>query len=293
VKNRILLISGMSGAGKSSALRAFEDVGYYCIDNLPPPLVNTFVELCERAGTGIMDHAALAIDVRTGGFLDDFARAWQELQSRDAGARLLFFDADDPTLLQRFSETRRPHPLGAPGGVAESIRAERRLLEPIRELADDVIDTSEYNVRTLRDFLLRHFGAEERQSLSITLTSFGFRHGVPHNADLVFDVRFLPNPYYDLELRPQSGLDAPVKAFVEGQPATKQFLEHVESLLAFLLPEYAAEGKTYLTVAFGCTGGRHRSVAMVGKVNEILTQRGYSTTVLHADLDGPNRGQRR
>ena len=288
MNSRIVVISGMSGAGKSSALRAFEDIGYYCVDNLPPPLMNTFVGLCQRAGSGL-ERTALAIDARTGGFLDDFAAAWQSLREREPGARLLFFDADDPSLVQRFSETRRPHPVASAHGVIDSIRAERDLLAPMRELADDVIDTTGYNVRTLREFLLGHFGQQESQPLSITLTSFGFRGGVPQNADLVFDVRFLPNPYYDAQLRWQSGLDTPVREFVESQPATKQFLDHVEGLLAFLLPEYADEGKTYLTVAFGCTGGRHRSVAMACMVNEMLSRRGYSATVRHTDLEPEKR----
>jgi len=276
------VISGMSGAGKSSALRAFEDIGYYCVDNLPPPLMNTVVDLCQRAGSGL-ERTALAVDARTGSFLDDFAAAWQSLRERESTARLLFFDADDPTLVQRFSETRRPHPVASEGGVTDSIRAERELLAPIRALADDVIDTTEYNVRTLREFLLGHFGQEESQPLNITLASFGFRRGVPQNADLVFDVRFLPNPYYDAELRSQSGLDTAVREFVESQPATKQFL----------VPEYAAEGKTYLTVAFGCTGGRHRSVAMACMVNEMLSRRGYSATVTHTDLEDEAHGGRR
>lgn len=292
MNNRILVISGMSGAGKSSALRAFEDIGYYCVDNLPPPLMNTFVSLCLRTGSDL-ERAALAVDARTGGFLDDFASAWQALRKRDASARLLFFDAADTALVQRFSETRRPHPVPSEHGILESIRAERELLSPIRDLADDVIDTSEYNVRTLREFLLRNFDGEEKHALSITLSSFGFRRGVPQNADLVFDVRFLPNPYYDAALRPHSGLDTPVREFVESQPATKRFLEHVRALLEFLLPEYSDEGKTYLTVAFGCTGGRHRSVAMACMVEEMLSRMGYPTTVSHTDLDADTRRARR
>ncbi len=292
MSSKIVVISGMSGAGKSSALRAFEDIGYYCVDNLPPPLMNTFVGLCKRAGPGL-ERTALAVDARAGRFLDGFSSAWELLREREPSARLLFFDADDPTLVQRFSETRRPHPVASALGVIDSIGAERKLLGPIRDLADDVIDTTEYNVRTLREFLLGHFGQKESRPLNITLASFGFRRGVPQNADLVFDVRFLPNPYYDRELRPQSGLDTPVREFVESQPATQRFLDHVEGLLAFLLPEYAAEGKTYLTVAFGCTGGRHRSVAMACMVSEMLSRRGYSATVTHTDLDdGANGGRR-
>jgi len=292
VSSETVVISGMSGAGKSSALRAFEDVGYYCVDNLPPQLMHTFIDLSLRKGAQV-ERVALAVDARTATFLDDFEASWERLRLGDTPCRMLFFDASDKTLLQRFSETRRPHPVESDGGVSESIAAERELLAPIRELADEVIDTSEFNVRTLRDFLLRRFDTRSEAVPTITLASFGFRHGVPQNADLIFDVRFLPNPHYDPELRPQTGLDTPVRQFVESQAATQEFVGHLDNLLTFLLPQYVAEGKTYLTVAFGCTGGRHRSVAMTRMVNEMLTDKGYSTTVIHIDLEGPGRRERR
>lgn len=288
----LVVISGMSGAGKSSALRAFEDLGYYCVDNLPPQLMDTFVDLCARSGPEL-SRAALAVDARTATFLDDFAAAWDTIRAARTDARLLFFDADDRVLAQRFSETRRPHPVESADGVAGSIRGERELLTPLRDLSDEVIDTTEFNVRTLRDSLLSKFGTDSGLGLNVTVASFGFRRGVPDNVDLVFDVRFLPNPHYDPELRPQTGLDPAVREFVETRPATREFVEHLKGMLEFLVPQYVAEGKTYLTLAFGCTGGRHRSVAMACMVSQILAEQGVTTTVRHIDLEASEGRSRR
>ena len=292
MSHSLVVISGMSGAGKSSALRAFEDLGYYCVDNLPPQLMRTFVDLCERSGPEL-SRAALAVDARTATFLDDFAAAWEMIRAARPDARLLFFDADERVLAQRFSETRRPHPVDSDEGVAGSIQSERELLAPLRELSDEVIDTTEFNVRTLRDSLLSKFSEGKERELNVTVASFGFRRGVPKNVDLVFDVRFLPNPHYDLELRPQTGLDAPVRDFVESQPATQEFLDHLQGMLRFLVPQYVAEGKTYLTLAFGCTGGRHRSVAMACMVSQILAEQGVATSVRHIDLEASEGRARR
>lgn len=292
MSHSLVVISGMSGAGKSSALRAFEDLGYYCVDNLPPQLMRTFVDLCERSGPEL-SRAALAVDARTATFLDDFAAAWEMIRAARPDARLLFFDADERVLAQRFSETRRPHPVDSDEGVAGSIQRERELLAPLRELSDEVIDTTEFNVRTLRDSLLSKFSEGKERELNVTVASFGFRRGVPKNVDLVFDVRFLPNPHYDLELRPQTGLDAPVRDFVESQPATQEFLDHLQGMLRFLVPQYVAEGKTYLTLAFGCTGGRHRSVAMACMVSQILAEQGVATSVRHIDLEASEGRARR
>ncbi len=280
---RVLIVTGMSGAGKTSALRAFEDIGYYCVDNLPPPLMESCVDLCHRAASSL-PRLALAIDARTGVFLEQFGPAWAALKERSPRSVLLFFDAPDSVLVQRFSETRRPHPLAPTGSVGAGIEDERRVLLPLRGLADAVIDTGEFNVRSLREFLLKRFAADDAPSLNIAVTSFAYRNGVLPNADLVFDVRFLPNPHYDAELRPLTGLDDPVRSFVEGSTSTAEFLQHLERLLSFLLPRYGEEGKTYLTLAFGCTGGRHRSVAIAGMVAEQLRDRGYPTTLSHADL---------
>ncbi len=280
---RILIVSGMSGAGKTSALRAFEDIGYYCVDNLPPPLMETCVDLCHRSSPSL-PRLALAVDARTGEFLEQFEPAWAAVKKRSPRSLLLFFDAPDNVLVHRFSETRRPHPLAPTGSVAEGIQHERQVLLPLRDLADAVIDTGEFNVRSLREFLLRRFAEEEAPSLNVVVTSFAYRNGVLPNADLVFDVRFLPNPHYDPELRALTGLDDPVRRFVESSSSTAEFLQHLERLLSFLLPRYGEEGKTYLTLAFGCTGGRHRSVAIAGLVAAQLRERGYPTTLTHADL---------
>lgn len=282
-ERRILIVSGMSGAGKTSALRAFEDIGYYCVDNLPPPLMEACVDLCHRA-TPSVPRLALAIDARTGEFLEQFAPAWAEMKGRSPRSLLLFFDAPDGMLVQRFSETRRPHPLAPKGSVAEGIQHERQVLLPLRGLADAVIDTGEFNVHALREFLLKRFAEAEEASLNVAVSSFAYRNGLLPNADLVFDVRFLPNPHYDPELRSLTGLDSPVREFIESSPGTAEFLGHLERLLSFLLPRYGEEGKTYLTLAFGCTGGRHRSVAVAGMVADHLRERGYPTTITHADL---------
>lgn len=279
----LVVISGMSGSGKSTALRCFEDLGHYCVDNLPPPLIPTFVDLC-RAASGI-DRAALVVDVRTRDFLQRFAPIWEQLRRQERGrVRLLFLDADDSVLLQRFSETRRPHPLATSGTLKDGVKAERELLGPVRELADDVVDTSQFNVHGLRDFLGERFGDTEDGGLTVQVVSFAYRNGLVENADLVFDVRFLPNPHYDPELRPLTGLDKPVREFIESRPETQEFLQRTGELLRFLLPHYEREGKSYLTLAFGCTGGRHRSVAVAARVAAALQEHGYPASVSHADL---------
>lgn len=279
---RVVVISGTSGAGKSSALKCLEDLDFYCVDNLPPRLIPTMIDLCRRAAPAV-PRVALAIDARTGGFLKEFEPVWRAIREREPSARLLFFDADEEVLVQRFSETRRPHPVAPSGGVAEGIAAEREILAPLRLLADENIDTSTFNVHELREFLLDRFGAEA-DGLRITVGSFGFSRGVPDNADLVLDVRFLPNPHYDPELRPLTGLDNPVRAFVESRPETHEFLSLVDPLLDFLVPRYAQEGKSYLTIALGCTGGRHRSVALAEIVGERLRERGHEVKSKHFHL---------
>ena len=277
------MISGRSGSGKSSALRCFEDLGYYCVDNLPPPLMLTFIDLCVRASPGVV-KAALVVDVRTRDFLLLFVPVWERVRSRYPGAQLLFLDARENVLIQRFSETRRPHPLAPQGPIGDGIRSEQELLEPFRERADRVIDTTDFTVHQLREFLSQRFGDEAAGALSISVTSFAFRKGVLDNADLIFDLRFLPNPYYNPELKPLNGLDKPVREFVESRPDTQEFLEHLERMLRFLLPKYAEEGKTYLTLGLGCTGGKHRSVAIASIVAEMLQQLGYRTSLAHRDL---------
>ena len=279
----LVVVSGLAGAGKSAALNSLEDLGYYCIDNLPPALMSKFADLCEKAG-GAVDRAALVVDARTHGLLDKFAKAYEELQTRAESVELAFLDADDAVLQQRYSETRRPHPLAGDGDVLTGIRVERELLEPIRSLATRVIDTSHFTPHDLREFLFELYGSASDGRAAIRVLSFAFRSGLPKNADLVFDVRFLPNPNYVPELKLLSGMDKPVSHYVESRPETREFLNHVEGLLRFVVPRLGGEGRAYLTLAFGCTGGRHRSVAVAARVAQDLEGMGYSVTLSHRDL---------
>lgn len=276
------MLSGLAGAGKSAALHGLEDLGYYCVDNLPPALMQTFVDLCDRSGS--VERAALVVDARTHGVLEEFAAVHAALQSRGGAVDVVFLDADDAVLQQRFSETRRPHPMAVGGDVAAGIRRERELLAPLRELATQVIDTSEFTPHDLRDFIFKSFGGAGSELAAIRVLSFAFRAGLPKNADLVFDVRFLPNPNYVPDLKQLTGMDKAVKQYVESRPETREFLNHIEGLLRFLVPRLAGEGRAYLTLAFGCTGGRHRSVAVASRVAEELREMGYEVSVSHRDL---------
>ncbi len=283
----LLVVSGLSGAGKSAALACLGDLGYYCVDNLPPPLMETLVDLFDRAVPSLQG-AALGVDVRGGAFLDQFAELFSTLKQRRGAVQLIFLDAEDAVLQQRFSETRRPHPLVGDDvqSVTEGIRLERERLAPIRLLADRVIDTSHFSERDLRDFLTAQLGGEGKERLNISVMSFGYRRGLPANADLVFDVRFLPNPHYIPELKDLTGMDNAVAEFVESHRETGDFLSLLQELLGFLIPQYGEEGKTYLTLAFGCTGGQHRSVAISRRVATILEERGYRVSLIHRDIPG-------
>jgi UPF0042 nucleotide-binding protein len=269
---RIVLLTGMSGGGKSTAIRALEDAGWFCIDNLPVLLVPKLLELVVHGASDEVHRLALVIDAREGRFLDQTPQAVDEV--RRAGHRLevVFLDSADETLTRRFSETRRRHPLSPEGTVADGIALERKLLTALRAIADVVIDTTRMNVHELRDAITARFGAAgDADALNVTLVSFGYRNGIPANSDLVLDVRFLPNPYFVEGLKPHPGTDPRVSEWVLGRPQTQEFLERLESLLAFLLPQYKAEGKSYLTVSIGCTGGRHRSVALAEELSRRLT----------------------
>ena len=283
----LLVVSGLSGAGKSAALSCLEDLGYYCVDNLPPPLMETLVDLFDRAVPSLQS-AALGVDVRSRAFLDQFAELFSSLKQRRGAVQLIFLDAADAVLQQRFSETRRPHPLvgHSVSGVADGIRQERKRLAPIRLLADRVIDTSHFTERDLRDFLTAQLGGDSREGLNISVMSFGYRRGLPANSDLVFDVRFLPNPHYVPELKELTGMDNAVAEFVESHRETGEFLSLLQELLGFLIPQYGEEGKTYLTLAFGCTGGQHRSVAISRRVAMILEELGYRVSLIHRDIPG-------
>ena len=283
---RIVLLTGMSGGGKSTAVKALEDAGWFCIDNLPVLLLPKLLELVVHGASDEVRRLAVVIDARETRFLDQTPAAVDE--ARRAGHRLevVFLDSADDALLRRFSETRRRHPLSPEGTVAEGIALERKLLGALRGIADVVIDTTRMNVHELRDAITARFGAAgEADALNVTLVSFGYRNGIPANSDLVLDVRFLPNPYFVEGLKPHPGTDPRVSEWVLARPQTQEFLERLESLLAFLLPQYRAEGKSYLTVSIGCTGGRHRSVALAEELSRRLTDHHRARVkVTHRDV---------
>lgn len=279
---RLVIITGMSGSGKASVLKAFEDLGYYCVDNLPVELIDRFAELLRESEDG--PNAALVVDIREGERLDKLPGIIQELRKHHA-AKLLYLEASNDVLVRRFSETRRPHPLGGGMTVLQSIENERKRLAPIQKMADIVIDTSKFNVHELRAHITEAFKGEapKRQTILVSLISFGFKNGVPEDADLVFDVRFLPNPHFVPELRPFTGKDQEVAKYIRSFPQTKEFIQRVSDLLVYLLPHYIEEGKAYLTIAFGCTGGQHRSVMMAEDIGKHLAEAGYRVKVSHRD----------
>lgn len=284
--SRFIVLTGLSGSGKSQAIRALEDLGYFCVDNLPITLIPTLAELTLRAGTEIT-KAAVVVDVREGLLLDRFPRIYQELRRmRNLNPKLIFLEATDAALVRRFSETRRPHPLAPDRSVAEGIRDERARLRPIRRLADQILDTSAMTVHDLRQaFLGVTRDGAPHSGLVITVLSFGFKHGIPVDSDLLFDVRFLPNPHFVPALRQYTGRDEEVVRFMNRSEATGEFLARTTHLLEFLVPQYVSEGKSYLTIGIGCTGGRHRSVAMaealkkrLGKLDDVRVR------VKHRDI---------
>ncbi len=280
-----VIITGMSGSGKSTALRAFEDMGYYCVDNLPIALLPDFLSLTENS-TEIPTRVALVMDVREKGFLDQYGSIFSQVKSQGFHLEVLFLDASDNVLVQRFSQTRRKHPLQQKGDILEAISEERRRLRGLREFADNYIDTSNRNVHQLRQIVLDMYSFREDLTRPlIHVISFGFKYGVPADASLVLDVRFLPNPYFVPELRPLTGLDQRIYDFVHHKEQTRAFLKHLESMFSFLIPQYRAEGKVYLVVGIGCTGGRHRSVAVARWLGEMFTRKGEEVIVTHRDMD--------
>jgi len=279
----LVVVSGLGGAGKSAALRGLEDLGFYCVDNLPPVLIETFADLCSHAGH-FVERVAIVVDARAHGGLEEFPAVYDRLQAHSASVELLFLDAEDEVLLRRFSETRRPQTFSVDGDVLEGVRRERRLLAPIRELADRVVDTSHFTPHDLRDFIFRLYGASTGELASVRVVSFGFRSGLPKNADMVFDVRFLPNPNYVAELKPLTGMDTAVSQYVESRPETREYLRHITGLLRFLVPRLGGEGRAYLTLAVGCTGGRHRSVAVAALIADVIREMGYDVSLSHRDL---------
>ena len=278
----LVVVTGISGAGKASALKAFEDLDFHSVDNLPLELMEDFAELVSKSSD--VGRAAVVVDVREGPTLDrlpDILKSVRKLLR----TRVVFLDAQDAVLVRRYSETRRPHPLGKSETVWRSIVEERQLLDPIRNVADTLIDTSEFNVHELRAHIVARFGREDESArMLITCLSFGFKNGVPLDADMVFDVRFLPNPHFVPEFRRKTGLDPKVAAYVRKFPQTREFLSRVTDLMLYLLPHYVREGKSYLTVAFGCTGGQHRSVMLAEEMASALKRTGYQVKAVHRDM---------
>lgn len=281
-EGELVVITGMSGSGKASVLKAFEDLGYYCVDNLPVGLIPRFAELVGTSSE--IERTALVVDVREGVQLEKLPAIVKAVK-HILPTRMIFLEASDAVLLRRFSETRRPHPLGTKSSVRSSLADERDRLDKIRAMADLVIDTSKFNVHELRAYVTQRFQKQaSEKSILVSCVSFGFKQGVPEDADLMFDVRFLPNPHYDLRLRPLTGLDREVSDFVMQSPGTEEYLERLFPLLDFLFPRYAAEGKAHLTIGIGCTGGQHRSVAIAERVGKTYEKQGYYTIVRHRDI---------
>lgn len=281
-KGELVILTGLSGSGKLSALKAFEDLGFYSVDNLPLELVPQFADLVRQSPE--IERAALVVDVREGIRLDEFPQILKKVR-KVLPTRVLFLEASEDALIRRFSETRRPHPMGRTDTVVKSIRAERKRLDPIRNVADIVLDTTKFNVHELRAHINAQFERDESdQNLTISSNSFGFKNGVPSDADLVFDVRFLPNPHFVPEFRKLTGRHPKVAKYVRQFPQTTEFLDKTTDMLKFLLPHYIKEGKSYLTVAFGCTGGQHRSVFIAEEMKKRLAAEGYRVKTAHRDM---------
>jgi UPF0042 nucleotide-binding protein len=279
--SEFLIITGVSGAGRSQAADTFEDLGWFVIDNLPPALISKVAELVQVPGS---TTERVALVVGTGHYLGEVTPALDQLRATSARVRVLFLEASDEVLVRRFENTRRRHPLAESDRVTDGIDRERTLLDPVKSQADVVVDTSDLNVHQLRDRLLELFGTEAESSMQTSVVSFGYKHGLPLDVDLVFDCRFLPNPHWVEALRPLTGLDQPVADYVASQPETPEFLAKLDDLLALLLPAYVKEGKSYLSIAVGCTGGTHRSVYIAEELAKLLRERGFRPMVSHRDL---------
>jgi UPF0042 nucleotide-binding protein len=277
---KVFVITGVSGAGKSQALKCFEDLGWSCVDNLPIALLDSFANLVLKSPS--MTKAALGMDVREGRTLEFLPPLIKELRHKGLEVRILFLDASDASIVQRFSETRHRHPLG--GKIADAVRQERKLLAPIKAEADKVIDTTTLTLGELKEKISETLGTTRTREMTLQVVSFGFKHGAPIDADIVMDVRFLPNPHYVKGLRPKTGLDAPVQAFILKQPVAKRFLHDWLKLITTLLPHYVKEGKSYLTIAVGCTGGRHRSVFCTRWLAQNLRSSGHPVQEFHRDI---------
>jgi UPF0042 nucleotide-binding protein len=282
---RFVIVTGLSGAGKTEATRSLEDLGYFCVDNLPPKLIPKFAEACIQS-EGKIDKVALVIDIRGGVFFDDLFESLIYLKDGEFKYEILFLEASDDILVKRFKESRRSHPLAPDGRIITGIESERKKLREVKDRADIIIDTSKYAIKDLREKINENYGDGKviEKQLSVTVLSFGFKYGIPVDADLVFDVRFIPNPFYIPELKPFSGNEKPVKDYVLSQEETIGFVERLEDMLKFLIPNYTKEGKRQLIIAIGCTGGRHRSVAIANDIYERLSN-DYTVGIEHRDVN--------
>ncbi len=280
----MIVVTGLSGSGRSAALKAFEDTGFYCVDNLPLALLSAFVDFAKKSNDAV--RSAIGIDIREKGFPDRFPVLYHELKAQGNSIEMLFLDASDQTIVRRFSETRRPHPLA--GGLTpllDAIRKEREALAEVKKLADRIVDTSDYTVHDLRQTIERHYSEVDiSRPMVITLVSFGYKFGIPYELDLLFDLRFLPNPHFDPHLRPYTGMSQVVRDFITAHPDTGKFLDKLMDFIEFLLPRYRSEGKSYLTIGLGCTGGRHRSVAVSLLIADRLKESGYDVNIKHRDI---------
>lgn len=283
---RIIVVTGLSGSGRSAALKDFEDIGFYCVDNLPLALLPSFLEFAGRSEEA--SRTAIGIDIREKGFTERFPSLFGELKARGFAIELIFLDASDHALVRRFSETRRPHPLArGETPLREGIRKEREALGEVKKLADRTIDTTDYTVHDLRQVIERHYAeADTGRPMVITLITFGYKFGVPFELDLLFDLRFLPNPHFVPGLRPLTGEDARIREYIMAGPEAGEFFTRLLGFLEYLLPRYRSEGKSYLTIGLGCTGGKHRSVALALLIAERLREKGYDVNVKHRDIGG-------
>ncbi len=280
---KVLIVTGLSGAGKSSVVKALEDIGFYTIDNLPPNLMVDFIKLIRHTGEAI-DEVAFVIDLRSGKLFDELDKSIREVKKKVDEIEILFLEASDSAILQRYKESRRSHPHSVDGTILDGIALEREKLAPIREKSDYLVDTSQMNIHQLRERIVSTFDSKDHSRIEVVLQSFGYKKGIPMDADMVFDLRFLPNPFYDEDLRDLSGLDQPVRDFIMKDERSRKMLNKIEEMLDFLMPHFAKEGKNRTVIALGCTGGRHRSVTFVVLLEEILAEKGYKVSGIHRDF---------
>ena len=289
---RFVIVTGLSGAGKTQAMRSLEDLGYFCVDNLPPTLISKFAEACYQTD-GRIDKIALVMDIRGGKFFDALSESLKHLEDMEYSYEILYLDASDEVLIKRYKESRRKHPLAPEGRVLQGIALERKKLSEMRNRADNIIDTSKLSIWDLRQKITEIYGEEGQTEieLMITVLSFGFKYGIPVDSDLVFDVRFIPNPFYIPKLKQFSGIDEPVSKYVLDHDVTREFIKKLEDMLEFLIPNYIKEGKRQLILSIGCTGGRHRSVAIANAIYESLQSKGHKVTIEDRDINEDiNRG---